>query len=135
MKLAKITALAALAAFALVPAACVAIALPGQDPMSETRQNQPNDTQFGLPGQKMASQNANWEIGLLGKVIKRGLQVVAGISVVALVWAGVLYLTSYGDEEKVKKAKKAIIWTVLGLVTGLGGWAIVDLINNLTLTR
>ena len=127
---------AALLALAALPMTCGAVALPGQDPSKEFfEQGGTNKVQnFDLPGEKIAvGSNKDAALTPLNNAIKRGLQVVAGLSVIMLVWAGITYLTSFGEEEKVKKAKRTILWTILGLFTGLGGWAVIDLVNSVKL--
>ncbi|TSC93244.1 MAG: Uncharacterized protein CEN89_148 [Candidatus Berkelbacteria bacterium Licking1014_7] len=43
--------------------------------------------------------------------------IVAGIVAVAsIVWSGYTFITSFGDEEKAGKAKKILIYSIIGLV-------------------
>lgn len=49
-------------------------------------------------------------------------------AVVAFIWAGFLYITAMGDDGKIDSAKKIMIWTVIGLLTILGSYAIVSTI-------
>ena len=41
------------------------------------------------------------------------------ISSVIIVWAGYLFLSAQGDEEKIKKAKRLLTWAVIGLVVSI----------------
>ena len=41
------------------------------------------------------------------------------ISSVIIVWAGYLFLSAEGDEEKIKKAKRLLTWAVIGLVVSI----------------
>lgn len=59
------------------------------------------------------------------------LPIVALIAVVAIVWAGVLYVTSFGDDGRIETAKKIIMWVVIGLIIMLGAYAIVNTILNI----
>jgi len=54
------------------------------------------------------------------------LGVAALLAVVALVWAGFMYITSLGDDSNMEKAKKIIIWVVIGLLLILAAYAIVN---------
>ncbi len=54
------------------------------------------------------------------------LSVVAVVSVVAIVWAGFLYITAGGDDAQHEKAKKIIIWVALGIILIFGSYAIVN---------
>lgn len=48
----------------------------------------------------------------------------------AIVFAGIQYTTSYGDDEKVKKAKMTGIYALIGLILSLTAFALVDIIIN-----
>lgn len=57
--------------------------------------------------------------GLVDKVITLLSRVVVVVSILVMIWGGVLYATAAGDEAKTAKARKAIIGAVIGLVVGL----------------
>ncbi len=50
------------------------------------------------------------------------------IAVVVIVIGGILYMTSAGNQEKIKNAKKAITYAVIGLVVTLMAFAITSLV-------
>ena len=53
------------------------------------------------------------------------------IAVVAIVWGGVTYIISVGDDKKLADAKKTIMYAAIGLVViGLAG-VIVNVVVNL----
>jgi hypothetical protein len=56
----------------------------------------------------------NWALGLLGLV-----------GVVFMLYGGYLWLTSGGNEDRIRRAKRILINTVIGLVIILLAWAIV----------
>jgi len=70
-------------------------------------------------------------VGVIGNLISVVIQYVAVIAVIAIMISGILYLVSGGDEEKVKKAKKWIIWSLVGVLLSVSAWFIINLINNL----
>ncbi len=44
------------------------------------------------------------------------LKVIAiGVGMIMIVWSGIMVMTAAGSEEKVTKAKKTLIWTVIGV--------------------
>ena len=49
------------------------------------------------------------------------------VAFVGMIWAGFLYLTSFADEENAEKAKKIIIWTLIGILVILFSYVIVDM--------
>ncbi|GEM_PF-1681370 len=66
--------------------------------------------------------------GLVQKVITRLGQAVAALSVIILIWGGILYATAAGDEQKTAKARKAMIGALIGLIVGLLAPSIVNLV-------
>jgi Type IV secretion system pilin len=48
----------------------------------------------------------------------------------AIVFSGIQYTTSYGDDEKVKKAKTTGIYAISGLLLLLLAFPLVDIIIN-----
>jgi len=63
----------------------------------------------------------NYVLGLLGL-----------IAVIIIIYAGVLWLTAAGNEERVDKAKKILSAAVSGLIVILLAWAIVIFVVNTT---
>ncbi len=58
--------------------------------------------------------------------VKFSLELVAIIAVVAVVWAGILYITDMGDGSRQEQAKKILIWVVVGILVIAGSYAIVN---------
>ena len=65
-------------------------------------------------------------IGMITGWTNFALPFVSVIAIVALIYAGFLYLTSFGNDEQSGKAKKIIIWVVLGIVLIISAYAIVN---------
>ncbi|TAL49572.1 hypothetical protein EPN83_00295 [Patescibacteria group bacterium] len=64
-------------------------------------------------------------------VIKNIILPVGGvIAVMAFIYSGFLFVTAQGNEEKLKTAKKAFLYTVIGTVILLGAWVIALLIET-----
>lgn len=61
---------------------------------------------------------------LIGNIIAVLLSVLGIIFVVLVVYAGFLYLTAGGEDDKVKKAKKLLTQSVIGLVIIVAAYAI-----------
>ncbi|MBI5794434.1 hypothetical protein HZA87_05160 [Candidatus Uhrbacteria bacterium] len=61
---------------------------------------------------------------LIGNLINVLLSVLGIIFVVLVVYAGFLYLTAAGEDEKVKKAKHLLTQSVIGLVIIIAAYAI-----------
>ena len=71
---------------------------------------------FGLPGENIQFILLNLMEWILGIV---GFFAIIGFSI-----SGIMYLTSSGDEERQKKAKSAMLYSIIGVVVALGGYVI-----------
>jgi len=69
------------------------------------------------------SNATNWILGFVGM-----------IAVLMIIWGGVTYLTSAGDEDKAKTGKKTLSYAIIGLVVAGIAYAIVDVIVTTILT-
>lgn len=64
--------------------------------------------------------NANTPISeIILKVATLGTTGVIAVSTVLLIIGGVLYSTAVGDEEKLQKSKRLILWSAIGLAVSL----------------
>lgn len=52
------------------------------------------------------------------------------VAVLTIIFAGIMYVTSGGDAENVKRAKNAILFGVVGLIVTLLAFSIVGFILN-----
>lgn len=50
------------------------------------------------------------------------------ISVIVIIIGGVFYLTSQGEPDKIKRAKNAILYALIGLIVSLLAFAIVNFV-------
>ena len=57
---------------------------------------------------------------LLNAVVKLAFPV-AGIFIL---WSGFLFVSAVGDPKKLEKARKTLLWTVIGLFIVIGSWAL-----------
>ena len=64
----------------------------------------------------------DWILGFVGM-----------IAVLMLIWGGINYLTSAGDEDKARTGKKTITYALIGLVVAGIAYAIVDVIITVIL--
>jgi len=67
----------------------------------------------------------------LGQLIVNQIWVVfTVIAIICFVIAGILFLTSGGDPEKIVKARSALIWGVAGIVVGILAYTIIAVIRG-----
>ena len=55
--------------------------------------------------------------------------VVGFLAVLMFLWAGILFLTSAGNESRVSSAKKALMYAVIGLAIALSGTGLIQLVS------
>ncbi len=72
-------------------------------------------------------------ISIIRQVISFFLTFLAALAVLVILIAGIMYITSGGDEGKVETAKKWIIYAIIGLIIALLGWVIVNIVSNVVI--
>ena len=63
---------------------------------------------------------------LVGGIISYLMGLVGILAVAALVYGGIMYMTSGGSEERVKQAKNIITYAIIGLVVAVLSYIIVN---------
>jgi hypothetical protein len=69
-------------------------------------------------------------VGIMNGIITPLWQFFAGMSVVMFIVAGTLFLLSSGDPGKVKTAKDAFIWGVVGIVVAIAAYSILSIVKK-----
>ena len=67
---------------------------------------------------------------IVGRIINIGLGFLGVIAVGLIIYAGFLWMTSGGEEEKISQAKKILVSAVIGLGIVLASWAIATFVIN-----
>lgn len=57
--------------------------------------------------------------------------VFAGLVIIMLIYAGIMYLTANGDATKVHTANKAVLFAVVGIVVALLGFGAINFIKTI----
>lgn len=55
----------------------------------------------------------------------------ASLGTIMIIVAGILYLTSAGSQERMTKAKNALVYAIVGIAIGLAATAIVEIVKGL----
>jgi hypothetical protein len=74
--------------------------------------------------------SANNFTALLTNIATAVGTLIATLGVIMLIVAGIFYLTSAGNPERISTAKKALIYAIAGIVIGLAANAIVSIIQQ-----
>ncbi len=75
--------------------------------------------------------NAKTFDDLVKGIAKWFYYIMVPVASIMVLYAGFLFMTSAGDEEKIKKAKRAITWAVVGVAIILIGAGFITLIKSL----
>lgn len=67
---------------------------------------------------------------LLAAVLRAIVRIGAMILVLVLVWVGFLFVMAQGNEEKLRTARSALMWTVIGGLILLGAEAVAQIITS-----
>lgn len=67
---------------------------------------------------------------IIGNVIKAGLGIVGSLALVIFIFGGFTWVTSAGNEEKIKKGKDMLMWAVFGLAVVFLSYALVTFVIN-----
>lgn len=74
----------------------------------------------------------NWVTRFINNLLSMVIwPVFIGLVVAMFIYAGILFLTSAGDENKMKKARMAVVFAVVGIIVGILGYKAVATIQNL----
>ena len=90
----------------------------------------PSPEKVGLPFENR--QGAGVGTGI-ARIIKEVIKYIGLFAILALTYGGILTVLSYGEEEKLKSAKKILMYSVVGIVLSGAAYAIIDLVNSLKL--
>ncbi|PIR69562.1 MAG: hypothetical protein COU47_02295 [Candidatus Niyogibacteria bacterium CG10_big_fil_rev_8_21_14_0_10_46_36] len=67
----------------------------------------------------------------LAASIFRAIVIIAiPLTVIFLIWAGILFVTARGNETQLAKAKKVFVWSVIGAMVIVAAWVIAVALNN-----
>jgi hypothetical protein len=77
----------------------------------------------------------DWVREMVKKVAKTALWFAALFAIGAIVWSGIQYTTSYGDDEKIKKAKSTATFALIWLIIALTSFSLVSILVNFIYER
>jgi hypothetical protein len=77
---------------------------------------------------------AQWEIAVesfLTNIVTKFIWYVAVVAVISIMFWGIMYMTSGWEEEKVNKAKKWIMWSLVWVLISVSAYGIINFVNSL----
>lgn len=72
---------------------------------------------------------------IIAGIIEFVLPFIGGVLILMVIYGGLLYITSGGDPEKLGKAKKTLLWAVLGVILIVISYSIVVALNTVVNTE
>jgi len=79
------------------------------------------------------SSSSTGALNFLWSMVALLIKYVAVFAVFALIWAWFMYIFSVGQEEKAKKARKWIIWSLIWVFISISAYYLVTLVNNINI--
>jgi hypothetical protein len=73
---------------------------------------------FGLPDAPISI--------IIGNLLMWLIMIVGVVAMIAFVIAGIMYLTAAGDDNQISRAKKAMTYSIIGIIVGLSGFVILQ---------
>jgi hypothetical protein len=67
---------------------------------------------------------------ILDNIVGILLGLVGSLALLAIVGGGFMYVTSFGDESKTKKAKTIIQWAIVGLAVAILSFSIINTVTG-----
>lgn len=65
---------------------------------------------------------------IVGRFVKAILGASGVVAAIVIIIAGLRIIFSQGSEDAIAQGKRALLWAILGLVVGFGGYLVIDLI-------
>ena len=59
------------------------------------------------------------------------LSITGSLALLMLIFGGVMYVGSTGDEQRIITAKKIVVYAIIGLILILGAYSIVMVLNKI----
>jgi len=76
---------------------------------------------FGLPVGTVS--------GIITNILKWLLAIFGIVGIIGFVIAGIIYITSFGDDDRMKTAKQAMYYSIIGVIVGLSGLVVIFAVN------
>lgn len=109
----------------IITGVCTAITLCAGKAMALTVQEGAEATRAeGMPAELVGPD------GVFTRITSIALYVIGAISVIMLIWGGLRYIISGGDNKKVTDAKNTILYAIIGLIFAVLAYAIVRFVLN-----
>ena len=70
---------------------------------------------------------------IIGNIIKVVLGIVGSLALIIFIYGGLMWMTSSGNTERIKKGRDTLVWATIGLMVIFGSYTVVNfVIQSLT---
>lgn len=82
---------------------------------------------------------AEWDISTnnslewIWNIVWELIKYISVVAVISVMLSWIMYMISWGEEEKIKKAKNWIIWSLVWVFLSISAWWIINIINAITI--
>ncbi len=83
---------------------------------------------FTTPKDHTGSLDSDCQNGVVTVIANTALFILGSVAVIMLIYGGVRYTISGGDDKAVTAAKNTILYAVVGIVVAMAGYAIVNFV-------
>jgi hypothetical protein len=94
-----------------------------------------NIPKWGNMDRLEAEGGENWIVGLLTRIANWILELAGALAVIAIIYSGLMYITASGVPEKAEKAKKNLIWAIVGLIVIFLSLLIIQWVHGILATN
>ncbi len=89
-----------------------------------------NEPYIGCDWLPWCSSSSAGALKFIWKIVAELIKYVAVVAVIALILAWFMYIFSWWEEEKVKTARKWIIWSIVAVFISISWYFLINLIND-----
>ena len=75
-----------------------------------------SNSAYGLPAGSI--------FGIIENILFWLLSILSIVAIIGFIISGIMYLTAAGDETQAGKAKKAMLYSIIGVIVGLSGFVV-----------
>lgn len=83
---------------------------------------------FGLWNEKRLWSQGDFSFVV--NIIRELMKYVSLMAVISVMIAGIMYMVSLWNDDKVEKVKKWLIWSLLWVLLSVSAWSIINLLNK-----
>lgn len=91
------------------------------------------DVSGWLPFQTTGSFWKNTSQEFISKWISEAIKYLGLIAVVTLTIWWIMYIISFWSDDKTKRAKNVIVYSIVGVVVAMAAYLLIDIVNNIKL--